>query len=197
MTVNLYDPLTYDNLMAGLVMHFETQAKERLDSVAGVEGPGIYSLFYSGNFHVYEPVSCSERPIYVGKAVPPGSRKGSRVDESIPMLQRRIREHSKSIGQADNLEISDFSCRYLSVVPVWITLAERFLIDHYKPVWNLCLDGFGDHDPGRGRRNSQRSWWDTLHPGRNWAVGLGDSKKPEDAEKKVAEFFEMIEQGRI
>lgn len=197
MTVNLYDPLTYDNLMAGLVMHFEKQATERLDSVAGVEGPGIYSLFYSGDFHAYEPISRSERPIYVGKAVPPGSRKGSRVDESKPALQGRIREHSKSIGQADNLEISDFSCRYLSVVPVWITLAERFLIDHYKPVWNLCLDGFGDHDPGRGRRNSQRSWWDTLHPGRNWAVGLVDSKKPEDAEKKVAEFFKMIEQGRV
>ena len=197
MTVNLYDPLTYDNLMAGLVMHLEKQAAERLDSVAGIEGPGIYSLFYSGSFHAYEPISCSERPIYVGKAVPPGSRKGSQVDESIPVLQRRIREHSRSIGQADNLEISDFSCRHLSVVPVWITLAERFLIDHYMPVWNLCLDGFGDHDPGKGRRNSQRSWWDTLHPGRIWAAGLRESKKPEDAERKVAEFFEMVEQGKI
>ena len=109
MTVNLYDPLTYDNLMAGLVMHFEKQATERLDSVAGVEGPGIYSLFYSGDFHAYEPISRSEKPIYVGKAVPPGSRKGSRVDESIPALQRRIREHSKSIGQADNPLYVEFS----------------------------------------------------------------------------------------
>ena len=193
MTVKLYDPLTYDNLMTGLVMHFQKQTPERLDLIADVKGPGIYSLFYSGSMHIYRPISGSGRPIYVGKAVPPGSRKGGRVDESIPALQRRIREHSKSIGDVEDLEVSDFSCRYLSVVPVWITLAERFLIDYYKPVWNLCLDGFGDHDPGGGRRNSQRSWWDTLHPGRSWAVGLGDDKKLEDAKNKVKEFFERIE----
>lgn len=188
----LYDPLTYDNLMAGLVMRFEKQAKERLDGLSDVEGPGIYSLFYSGNFPVYKRISGSERPIYVGKAVPPGARKGNQVDESAPALQRRIREHCKSIDQANNLEVSDFSCRHLSVVPVWITLAERFLIDHYKPVWNLCLDGFGDHDPGKGRRNSQRSWWDTLHPGRSWADGLRDDKKRKDAEEKVVEFFKSL-----
>ncbi len=189
MKVKLYDPLTYDNLMAGLVLYFEKQAPVRLDAIADVGGPGIDSLFYSGSIPVYRPISGSERPIYVGKAVPPGSRKGDRVDESSPALQRRIREHSKSIDEADNLEVSDFSCRYLAVVPVWITLAERFLIDYYKPVWNLCLDGFGDHDPGKGRRNSQRSWWDTLHPGRKWASGLGTAKKREDAEQNVASFF--------
>lgn len=191
MTVMLYDPLTYDNLMAGLVLHFEKQQPEQLDAIVGIRGPGIYSLFYTGELTVYEPISGNDRPIYVGKAVPPGSRKGESINESSPALQRRINEHSKSIRQATNLEISDFSCRYLAVVPVWITLAERFLIDHYKPVWNLCLDGFGDHDPGRGRRNSQRSWWDTLHPGRPWAIGLGDEKNREDAEKNVARFFNI------
>ena len=118
------------------------------------------------------------------------------VDERSPALQRRIREHSKSIDEAANLEVSDFSCRYLAVVPVWITLAERFLIDYYKPVWNLCLDGFGDHDPGKGRRNSQRSWWDTLHPGRKWASGLGTDKKQEEAEQNVASFFAERSVGR-
>ena len=189
MTVDLYDPLTYDNLMAGLVMHYEKTTKERLDTVTNVGGPGIYSLYYAGDFPAYGPIYGKNIPIYVGKAVPPGSRKGGRVDETIPALQRRIREHSKSISQATNLKAADFFCRYLSVVPVWITLAERFLIDYYKPVWNLCLDGFGDHDPGRGRRNSQMSWWDTLHPGRPWAERLVGGKTAEEAIDLVARFL--------
>ena len=45
MTVELYDPLTYDNLMAGMVSHFEKQAMEDLQSIEDAKGPGIYSLF--------------------------------------------------------------------------------------------------------------------------------------------------------
>lgn len=26
-------------------------------------------------------------------------------------------------------------------------LAESMLIEQLKPVWNVCLDGFGNHDP--------------------------------------------------
>ena len=196
MTIDLYDPLTYENLMAGLVMHYEKTTKERLDTIADVEGPGIYSFYYSGDFPAYGPISSKNIPIYVGKAVPPGSRKGGRVDETSPALQRRIREHSKSISQAANLEVADFSCRYLTIVPVWITLAERFLIDYYKPVWNLCLDGFGDHDPGRGRRNSQVSWWDTLHPGRSWAERLIGGRAVEEAEERVTRFLSQPSEDR-
>lgn len=196
MTVDLYDPLTYDNLMAGMVLHFEKQTLEPLDTIEVVSGPGIYSLFYSGNLPIYDSISGSESPIYVGKAIPPGSRKGEDVDESKPALRSRIREHARSIGEVRNLEVSDFSYRYLVVVPVWITLAERFLIDYYKPVWNLCLDGFGDHDPGSGRLNSQRSWWDTLHPGRKWADRLAIGRKVADAEKLVEEFFSSIPDGQ-
>ena len=39
----LYDPLTYDNLMAGLVVHFEKQPKELLSGASGIEGPGVYA----------------------------------------------------------------------------------------------------------------------------------------------------------
>ncbi len=41
--MTLYDPLTYDNLMAGLVVHFEKQSKVVLDEATGIEGPGIYA----------------------------------------------------------------------------------------------------------------------------------------------------------
>ena len=170
-------------------MHFEKQNTEDLKSIEHIEGPGIYSLFYSGDMDVYQSITRSNRPIYAGKAIPPESRKGGSVNTNHPALLRRIKEHAKSIDSANNLNTEDFSYRYLAVVPVWITLAERFLIEYYKPVWNLCLDGFGNHDPGSGRRNSRRSWWDTLHPGREWASRLTADKKQEDAEDRVRQFF--------
>lgn len=186
----LYDPLTYDNLMAGLSLHFEQLQQVPLAATADseVEGPGVYALFYSGRFPSYAALAGGETPIYIGKAVPPGSRKGTGADARSPALRRRLREHAKSIEAAENLSTADFACKHMAVVPVWITLAERFLIEHYKPVWNLCLDGFGDHNPGRGRRNSQRSWWDTLHPGRSWAAALVE-RDAEEAQEKVVAFL--------
>lgn len=187
----LYDPLTYDNLMAGLALHFQQRDQRPLATAkedAGVQGPGVYALFYAGPFATYDAIAGGETPIYVGKAVPPGSRKGGGADASKPALRSRLRQHAKSIEATENLRVADFTCKHLAVVPVWITLAERFLIEHYKPVWNLCLDGFGDHDPGQGRRNSQRSWWDTLHPGRTWAAKL-IGRDAKEAEAKVVAFL--------
>lgn len=184
-----YDPLTYDNLMAGLALHFQQRTQQRLATVDEVEGPGVYALFYDGGFEAYGAIADGGKPIYVGKAVPPGSRKGTGVDASSPALRRRLREHAKSVEAAENLEVADFTCKHMAVVPVWITLAERFLVEHYKPVWNLCLDGFGDHDPGKGRRNSQRSWWDTFHPGRSWAAALVGGKDVTKAVAKVEAFL--------
>lgn len=48
MTPDLYDPLTFDNLMSGLVRHFEAIDKGRLRELDGgnVEGSGIYALLY-------------------------------------------------------------------------------------------------------------------------------------------------------
>ena len=45
---DLYDPLTFDNLMSGLVHHFEAIEKSQLRELDGgnVEGPGIYALLY-------------------------------------------------------------------------------------------------------------------------------------------------------
>ena len=187
--MSLYDPLTYDNLMAGLVVHFERQPLARIADVTGVRGPGIYALFYNGPHEAYAPIAGTSKPIYVGKAVPPGARTGAAVDERAPVLQRRIREHAGSLSAAHDLAVDDFECRHLGVVPVWITLAERFLIDHYKPVWNLRLDGFGNHDPGAGRRQGEASWWDTLHPGRTWAAELRVVKTQDQARERVTQFL--------
>jgi len=31
------------------------------------------------------------------------------------------------------------------------------------------IDGFGNHDPGKGRYEQAKSDWDVCHPGRSWA----------------------------
>lgn len=192
---DLYDPLTYDNLMAGLVVHFERRARVQLAAITDVQGPGIYALFYDGTHDAYKPISGKPIPIYVGKAVPPGARKGTTVNVTAPVLQARIRKHASSLNDVDSLAVADFKCRYMTVVPVWITLAERFLIDHYKPIWNRELDGFGNNDPGDGRKRSEASWWDTLHPGRAWANKLRHVKTEAEARDRVRLFFQETEKG--
>jgi Eco29kI restriction endonuclease len=143
-------------------------------------GAGIYAIYYSGSLDLYQPIAQKNKngqfqcPIYVGKAVPPGARKGGYgldTDPS-PSLFKRLAEHADSIRQASNLSLKDFHCRYLVVDDIWIPLAESLLIETFSPLWNLVIDGFGNHDPGAGRYNQQKSPWDVLHPGRSWAEKL-------------------------
>lgn len=49
---------------------------------------------------------------------------------------------------------------------------EAALIKLHKPLWNSCVDGFGNHDPGKGRYEQAKSDWDVLHSGRVWADRL-------------------------
>lgn len=140
-------------------------------------GAGIYAIYYAGDFLDYERIAERNRegqwsqPIYVGKAIPAGARRGG-LGLDAPagnVLFNRLHEHAGSIQSAASLNIDDFVCRYLIVDDIWIPLGEALLIEMFRPLWNVVVDGFGNHDPGGGRYNQQRSAWDTLHPGRNWA----------------------------
>lgn len=143
-------------------------------------GAGIYAIYYTGRFHLYRQIAKRNEkgryrcPIYVGKAVPAGARKGGFGLGTDPgaVLYKRLAEHANCIEQAHNLDISDFSCRYLVVDDIWIPLAESLLIETFSPLWNTTLDGFGNHDPGAGRHKQQKSPWDAVHPGRPWASKL-------------------------
>jgi hypothetical protein len=139
-------------------------------------GAGIYAIYYTGSFLGYEFISERNRnnqfrtPIYVGKAVPKGARKGGDLRASPgKVLYDRLKQHSKSIEEASNLDIADFHCRYLIVDDIWIPLGETLLIAKFDPLWNKLIDGFGNHDPGKGRHAGLRPRWDVLHPGRSWA----------------------------
>ena len=142
------------------------------------EGAGVYAIYYTGSFSPYKAISVRnkgerfELPIYVGKAVPQGARKGG-FGLDVPagnVLFKRLQEHAKSVEEAENLKNSDFWYRYLITDDIWIPLGESLLIERFKPIWNQLIDGFGNHDPGSGRYNQQRSPWDVLHPGRKWAL---------------------------
>ena len=143
-------------------------------------GAGIYAIYYTGPFAQYAPIAQKNResrfeaPIYVGKAVPRGARKGDYGLDAPQgtVLYERLCEHAKSIEQVSSLDLGDFHCRYCIADDIWIPLGERLLIEMFLPVWNVYIDGFGIHAPGRGRQRQRRSTWDTLHPGRPWAGTL-------------------------
>jgi len=175
-----FNPLDKKNLGASVAEAMLRNPPARLPLTDGFIAAGIYALYYTGSFPLYADISQHnidnqfKWPIYVGKAVPPGSRKGGFGLGENPgtALKKRIREHERSIEQCDNLEIEDFHCRYLAVDDIWIPLGESLLIEHASPLWNKVLDGFGIHKPGEGREEQALSLWDTIHPGRKLAEGL-------------------------
>jgi hypothetical protein len=172
-----FNPLDKSNLGTSVADALLAQQTSALPPERPFEGAGIYAIYYGGSYPLYRPVSQLNqdgkfsRPIYVGKAVPKGARKGGYGLNSPPgtVLYDRLSEHAASIQDCNSLTLSDFACRYLIVDDIWIPLGESLLIQMFSPLWNVVIDGFGNHDPGGGRYSQQRSKWDTLHPGRDWA----------------------------
>ena len=174
-----YNPLSKRNLAASIASKLLQQPPEELPPPRFL-GAGIYLIYYTGDFAPYTEISVANRkgnfaqPIYVGKAIPAGGRKGLEGFD-VPqgqVLSSRIRQHADSIKAARNLSLSDFRCRWLVVDEVFIPLGESLLISHFKPLWNGVIDGFGNHDPGAGRTGGKKPAWDVLHPGRGWAEPL-------------------------
>lgn len=133
-------------------------------------------------------------PVYVGRAIPKGGRKGLEGFD-VPhgeALCKRLREHSDSINAVRNLKLADFRCRWLVVDEVFIPLGESLLISHYRPVWNAVVDGFGNHAPGSGREKGKKPMWDILHPGRRWADRLRASLNANQVLALIKEHFEKV-----
>ncbi|WP_175956011.1 Eco29kI family restriction endonuclease [Schaalia sp. Marseille-Q2122] len=177
-----YNPLDMMNLAKSVGHALLEQAVVPLGNIPKFTGAGIYAIYYSGNFPAYTLLSARnhngafDAPIYIGKAVPPGARKGglpTSADQTTTALWNRLAsDHAKSIEQVSNLDIADFHVRWLVIEPIWIPLGESILIHWFAPLWNRLVDGFGNHDPGKGRYNGLNTVWDTLHPGRPWAARL-------------------------
>lgn len=177
-----YNPLAKINLAQSIERELLGRVAEPLSQVDAIVGAGIYVIYYSGPFQAYSSVRANpdERdfgaPIYVGKAIPKGGRKGGLGKDAGlgTALRDRLRQHASSVDEATNLELSDFWIRHLVVDDIWIPLGENMLIERFKPLWNRAIDGFGNKDPGRRRATQYRSPWDVLHPGRLFADKLAD-----------------------
>jgi hypothetical protein len=192
-----FNPLAMDNLAHSIVTRMMESDPTPLDEVPRFMGAGVYAIYYSGEFPAYRDLLLFNEdefiaPIYVGKAVPAGGRRGLDVatHASTRALADRIRQHANSVRAATNLDIIDFAARWLVVADIWIPLGESALIREHRPVWNAIVDGFGNHDPGKGRIAGLRSRWDTLHPGRPWATKFPErDESAVDIEQDIREYL--------
>ena len=193
-----YNPLEKKNLGASVAEALLGRKLRRLDTLESFKGAGVYALYYRGDFAPYARLAehnqgaDPQAPIYVGKAIPEGGRKGGAAKEgaSTSALYRRLKEHSESIKATSNLRLEDFVCRFLVVDDIWIPLGESLLIARFSPIWNSLVDGFGNHDPGSGRHGGMRPRWDVLHPGRSWAAKCQERKESaRDIERDVVSFL--------
>lgn len=195
----VFNPLDKTHLAESVSDHLLKRPIVQLPPPEKFLGAGIYAIYYIGEFPAYQKIvqtvssDAKAVPIYVGKAVPAGSRKGGYGLGADPgeVLFKRLSEHASSIEFARNLNLADFRCRYVLVDDIWIPLGESLLIERFKPVWNICVGGFGHHDQGKSRRGQMKSAWDTLHPGRPWAenVEQPNPKTAEDISRIVVSYL--------
>lgn len=165
------------------------------------EDAGVYSLYYKGDLEIYRKITEINsgnfvQPIYVGKAVPRGWRTSRNIKANENSLYSRLREHARSISQAQNLALVNFFCRFIifeSEETDLISTVEAELIRRFRPLWNSVIDGFGNHDPGSGRYYQRVSEWDTLHSGRLWVKKLkGEVPILSDIEKKIQDAITSL-----
>lgn len=192
-----FNPLDKRHLGESVGQAMLRQPVTPMADLTSFHGAGIYAIYYRGDFLAYEEIARKNQgqnfiaPIYVGKAVPKGARKGGDLEASPgQVLFKRLIQHKRSIEEASNLDIADFHCRYLIVDDIWIPLGESLLIAKFDPLWNKLIDGFGNHDPGKGRHAGLRPRWDVLHPGRIWADKCQSRK--ETAEQIIGEARDYL-----
>ncbi len=193
-----FNPLDKRNLGESVANALLARPVLPLNRLEPFVGAGVYAIYYAGGFPAYKAITKRNRdsawclPIYVGKAVPAGSRKGGMElgDSPGQVLYKRLRQHLESIEAANNLDSTDFGYRHLAVDDIWIPLGESLLIARFSPLWNTLIDGFGNHDPGKGRHAGLRPRWDTLHPGRAWEGRL--QARIENAAAIEREIIEVL-----
>jgi hypothetical protein len=169
-----YTPASFDPLSTGQIANTVCETFERQPLVSLIhetprfEGAGLYALYYRGtSVELYLPLADLQIPVYVGQATS-NSATGARVQERFP-LHSRLKQHRLSIIEG-GLPVAEFRFRALLLPDVHANLGENSLRVGYQPVWNSTLTGFGSKEQG-GRRQSNKSRWDTVHDGRRRTHG--------------------------
>lgn len=165
-----FDPLAVENVGVTLAVELLEQPLHPMPPENGFAGAGVYALYYSGDHPAYAAlVGLDENrfkyPIYIGKAAGESAKQGFNPQTSGKRkLYDRIRHHASSIGEVDNLSLSDFRCRFLVLNDAYIALAESVMIRVFRPPWNGM--SFGSKVVGKIRMRGKPALWDSLHPGR-------------------------------
>lgn len=200
---HIYKNDAFSELVKDAIRFFNGTPVHELELPDIFLGTGVYALYYIGKNPIYKKYSMLNRleysyPIYVGKAVPQGWRQSRIADNSEKKsreLCQRLREHLRSIKSA-GFNSSDFMCRFVIFEGAgsdMIGTIEAGLIKRFRPLWNVALDGFGNHTPGNGRFQQAKSDWDVLHPGRDWADRCtGTHRDLKLIKSNVATFLESI-----
>lgn len=199
---HIYQSNAFEEIIKDTIRFFNGTPALKFPPESRFEGTGVYAIYYIGQNSLYQSLVERNRidfsiPIYVGKAVPRGWRQARIENLSARKsyeLNSRLREHSRSIQQTETLENDAFYSRFMILedeASSLIGTVEAALIRLYKPIWNTVIDGFGNHDPGKGRYNQAKSEWDTLHPGRAWADKcMGTAPDLGAIRAKVQQYFE-------
>jgi len=188
---HVYKNDAFSELVKDAIRFFNGTPVHALPPPESFLGTGVYALYYTGENLIYKKYAELNRlsygyPIYVGKAVPKGWRQSRAADATGTQsceLYARLREHSRSIAAGEGLSTEDFSIRFVIFEQEssdMIGTIEAALIKLNTPLWNVALDGFGNHDPGKGRYEQAKSDWDVIHSGRVWAErckGLSKERK--------------------
>lgn len=107
-----------------LVAVLEASPTHPIDAPQALQTFGVYVLYWDGI------------TVYVGQAW---------------NLRDRLRDHLRKIQGRQGISVSDVTCRYLTIAPLWeVARAEDVLISRFEPEWN-GIPGFSSHAPGRGR----------------------------------------------
>ncbi len=183
-----------DSIAKFFAFSFTNQEKRALDKLVDSPfyGAGVYAIYYQGKTeNAYLPLSCTETPIYVGKA-DPKNPQAETVEEQGQALYLRLKEHSKNMTNG-NLSLSDFYFRAAPIQTGMQAAVEDFMIRLFRPIWNkeikICF-GIGKHGDRATTRANRRSPWDTMHPGRKWAEATKtDQMKRHEIEAKIEEHF--------
>lgn len=183
-----------DSIAKFFAFSFVNQEKRELKELfdAPFFGSGVYAVYYHGSSETaYLPLSGTETPIYVGKA-DPESRHAETAEAQGQAVFRRLKEHAKNIKKT-TLNLDDFRFRYAAIQTGMQAAVEEFMIHLFRPIWNkemkICF-GIGKHGDNATTRANKRSPWDTMHPGREWAVDtIDDQMKRCEIEARITAHF--------
>lgn len=189
---HVYRNDAFTELVKDAVRFFNGTPVHTVPPPENFSGTGVYALYYTGRNPAYSKYAELNRlaytsAIYVGKAVPRGWRQARASDDPANQsseLCLRLSQHHRSITLAAGLSSKDFMCRFVIFEHAgsdMIGTIEAALIKLNRPLWNSALDGFGNHDPGKGRYQQARSDWDVIHPGREFALKCKGTPRPRSA----------------